>query len=52
MERIIGAIIFAMGLAVGFVIGKAMYDRPVLERPVGAQQGASNSGETINPEKK
>jgi hypothetical protein len=52
MERIIGAIIFAMGLAVGFVIGKGMYDRPAVERPLGTPQGTVNPGDVSNPEKK
>jgi hypothetical protein len=52
MERIIGAIIFAMGLAVGFMTAKTVYDRPVVERPLGTTQGTSNPGEAINPEKK
>ena len=52
MERIIGALIFAIGLAVGFVIGKEVYERPVLEKMPGTSQSTSSPGDAGNAEKK
>lgn len=52
MERIIGALIFAIGLAIGFVIGKEVYERPVLEKATGTSQSTSTPGDAGNVEKK
>jgi hypothetical protein len=52
MERIIGALIFAIGLAVGFVIGKEVYERPALEKVPGTSQSTSSPSDAGNPEKK
>jgi hypothetical protein len=40
-----------MGLAVGFVIGKEVYERPSIEK-VPASQSTSNPGDAGNAEKK
>jgi hypothetical protein len=52
MERIIGALIFAIGLAVGFVIGKGVYERPVVEKTPGVSQSTSSPGDAGTTEKK